>query len=271
MGVFKVSTLLILSLLVSTALAAATPVDQPNLQEINATQNFGAVIDITNISTEEYLAKTGIPAESFYSLPGYVTPNIESRVNDGSPDSLLTIPQTVEAYVVCDDDMKSWYETLMSHSVTWDDVYMWAWNILEGGDDFFWPQYEIEYNMGAGHYTNWSSTNSGDLAQLFNEGRNNFPKPSDCDVRVFMTGQLTGNIYGLGETPGNAFIIRVREPGSWPVANLWQHEASHNYNAPNHDPGLFDWCIMSYIWGPSTRDWCSSCHSTIYENRFRFG
>jgi hypothetical protein len=270
-AIFKISTLLILSLLVSTALAAATPVDQPNLQEILAAQNLGAVIDITHMTTEEYLAKTGTTIEGFYSIPGHVTPNIESRADGESQESLLTIPQTVEAYVVCDDDMKLWYETLVGHSVTWDDVYMWAWNILEGGDDPFWPQYEIEYNMGAGHYTNWYSTNYGNLYQIFDEGRTNFPKPSDCDVRVFMTGQLTGNIYGLGEKPGNAFIIRVRETGSWPLANLWQHEASHNYDAPDHDPGLFDWCVMSYTWGPWTRDWCGSCHSTIYTNRYRFG
>lgn len=79
----------------------------PTYKDNLAAQNLGAVIDITHMTTEEYLAKTGTTIEVFYLLPGHITPNIEYGADDESQESLLTIPQTVEAYVVCDDDMKS--------------------------------------------------------------------------------------------------------------------------------------------------------------------
>jgi len=270
--------LLLLSLLVGTSSAAGfQAVDQVGQQEIVA---FKLNRDAVNMSLDEYLVKMDMSIEEFYSLPGFATPNIESKPDCKSQSMqskstqytmLSSGPEEVQAWVVCDDDMKSWYEELVGHSVTWDDVFMWAWNILEGGDDPFWPEFEIEYTMGAGHYTSWISTNSGNIYQLFDEGRSNHPKPGDCDVGIYMTGQVTGDYLGLSEQGGDDFIIRVRDTGIMPLANLWQHEASHNFGAPDHNPGWFDFCIMSYTWAFYVRSWCGSCHSTIYSNRFHFG
>jgi hypothetical protein len=256
-------------MLVSPVLAVTASLEQQDVQ-----QNSQDIIDVTdysdtNMTTEEYLNATGMTLESFYSIPGHVSFNVESQDLDRSQNSLLSTPQTVQAYVVVDNAAKLWLEYIQGHPVTWDDVYMWAYTILEGGDDPFWPQYGIDYNML--HYTNWSSTDTTSLATLFDEGRNSFPMPSDCDVRIFMTGRPTGADNGKSEVLGSAFIMKVRQPGMWPLANLWQHDASHNYYAPDHIDGLLDYCVMSYTWGPSTRDWCSSCYTTMYSNRLHFG
>jgi hypothetical protein len=269
----SLSLLLFLSLLFSPALAVTTSSEQQNVQQNS--QDITDAIDAidyfdTNMTTEEILAATGMTLESFYSIPGHVSFNVESRDLDKSQNSLLSTPQTVQVYVVVDEDAKLWYEYIQGHLVTWDDVYMWAYNILEGGDDFFWPQYEIDYNMHA--YTNWDSPDSTSLSVIFEEGKNTITKPSDCDVRFFITGHNTDMLgpRGISEMLGDDFIIKVRDP-TVPMANLFQHEASHNYGAPDHDPGLLDWCVQSYAWIQSTRDWCSSCHTTMYSNRFHFG
>jgi hypothetical protein len=257
-------------MLVSPVLAATASSEQQDGQQNS--QDKSDIIDYiyTNMTTEEYLAATGMTLEEFYSLPGNGSLNVESQ-DGGSRNSLLSTPETVQAYVIVDDAMKAWYEYLVGHTVTWDDVYMWAYNILENGDDPFWSQYEIDYNMH--DYTHWHSTEATSMAAIFNEGRNTISKPSDCDVRIFLTGQHPNPLVdanGIGERPGNAFILTVREP-TCPVANLWQHEASHNYDVIDHDPGLLDVCVMSYAWIRLTRDWCSSSYTTLYSNRFHFG
>ena len=53
------------------------------------------------------------------AVPGYFTANeyfSELDVN----------PQQIQAYVVCDDDMKVHYEQIVGHSVPWDTIFMWA-------------------------------------------------------------------------------------------------------------------------------------------------
>jgi hypothetical protein len=174
--------------------------------------------------------------------------------------------------IIVDDDMKAHYEAIIGTSVTWSDVYEWANNILEAGDDPFDSEFDIPFITV--EYRQWNSP-AGTAEQLLAWGQQAFPKPSHIDVTVIMTGQDLFPVGGVAERMGDAFLISTKA-GNYlmPLANLWQHEASHLYDAPDHADfweALFTYCIMSYIWALVTRSWHSDCWQTIYENRFRFG
>lgn len=177
--------------------------------------------------------------------------------------------------IVVDDDMKAHYEAIIGTTVTWNAVYEWANNILEGGDDPFWSWFEIDFVTR--EYRQWNSP-SNTLLNLLSLGQQAFPKPAGIDVTVIMTGQIEGGLtppLGWSEVLGDAFVMSTRAANYlMPLFNLWQHEASHLYGAPDHADfwsALWTVCIMSYIWAPATRSWCSGCSSTIYSNRLRFG
>ncbi|MCL1977754.1 MAG: hypothetical protein FWG55_06630, partial [Candidatus Bathyarchaeota archaeon] len=73
--------------------------------------------------------------------------------------------------------------------------------------------------------------------------------------------------------PGNHFLMTVNPPGTLPLANLFQHEASHLFGCYDNDPGLTDICIMSYTWIGATRNYCKSgydCYNVMMTNRYRF-
>jgi hypothetical protein len=190
----------------------------------------------------------------------------EQKVNtEKSYAPLSTVVVTVK--IIWDDNLWAYYDSLVGHHANpYTEVTPWVASILEDGDDPFESTFDIDYHASLFAY--WQSTESGDMFQLFDEGRANFGA-SGCDVRVFMTGQYCGGVCGLSEYPGNAFIMTVNTDAI-PWANLWQHEASHNYGAPDHIPGYYDYCIMSYYWAPSIRDWCNGCGTIINNNRLQF-
>jgi hypothetical protein len=201
-------------------------------------------------------------------LPGYYTP----QEHVPSKSMLLSDPAPVEAYVVCDDDMFTQMQEIywwrFWQPVTWDEVYMWAWNILEGGDDPFETNFQIDFKMEAGHYTNWDSA-PGTLYQLYYWGIGNFSSAQEstgCQVLVIMSGQSDPDAGGWGG--GDTFIIGTRNS---PQANLVQHEASHLYGCPDHTVPPEPNCVMSYDYTYSTRAWCASCTATISANRYTFG
>jgi len=219
-------------------------------------------------------------------LPGYFMPNVEptSSVFSGLQGKsiqtfmLTSNPSPIQVYVVCDAEMKTRMEINLKHPVTWDDVYMWAWNILEGGDDPFWSYYGIDFNMF--RYSNWISP-AQPFNQLLYTVQSAKPKPADCDIEVLMTGRNDGPILGMCEgwptQPGqkfpNTFLMTVNTwfvMPPYPSANNWQHEASHLFHAPDHNPGLFDFDIMSYFWSWTYRNWCGTCVTAMTPNLHRF-
>lgn len=177
--------------------------------------------------------------------------------------------------IIVDDDMKSYYESIDGWSVSWSEIYDWAGNILETGDDPFWSSFEIDFVTK--EYRQWNSPSST-LLSLLSLGQQAFPKPAGIDMTVIMTGQIKRGIslpLSWAELLGDAFIMTVRAADYLvPVANVLQHEASHLYGTLDQSDwwsALTTWCIMSCIWMPVTKSWHSDCSSTIYLNRLCFG
>jgi len=167
--------------------------------------------------------------------------------------------------IVIDDDARAFFGNVFD----WNGMFNWANSIMEDGDNPFWDWYGIDYIAAEGRI--WESP-QGSLTQLLGWACDAFPRSPDVEVTYVLTGQFDSSSLGRGYQPGDAFIISV-----WgavfgvPLANLWQHEASHNYDVGDHDPGLLDFCIMSYTWDPFIRLWCSGCFNTLNQNKFRFG
>jgi len=214
--------------------------------------------------------------EELLGLPGYVTVAEEPveilGIPPGPPDGGTPMPAPVYTMIIIDDDAETYIEHAMSKfgpvDFSWNDLCNWANRILEDGDDPFESLFNI--NFVASQYQYWYSP-SGSLADLLYEGQNAFPKPAGIDVTFILTGQAEGTIAGRSDC-NDAFIVTATAAAAFcPLVNVWQHEASHLYNCPDHDPGFFTWCIMSYTWGMVTRNWCNECTLQIACNKYRFG
>jgi len=215
--------------------------------------------------------RSALSPEELLAFPGYVMVREESIPRDGE----VKVTQTsapVDTMIIVDDDAKSYMEAFFHTPIPWSAVYDWAYNLLEGGDDPFNDWFSIDFV--ASQYRSWNSP-SGSLTQLLQWGQQAFPKPVGIDVTFILTGQNTLPEGGRSEVLGDAFIM-----SAWagyygnPLVNVWQHEASHLYHAPDHS----DWwsaittvCIMSYFWCPYTRNWCGGCSSEITSHKYRFG
>jgi hypothetical protein len=200
--------------------------------------------------------KQKMSSEGFYSPPAY--------------DSTVVV--TVK--IIWDDDLWAYYNNMVGHVANpYTEVTPWLISILEDGDDPFESTFDIDYQASLFAYWSNSPPDCGGLVQLFNIGKQSFSK-SGCDVRVFMTAIDFGNEWGYSELPdndgGDDFIMRVDTDGVIPRANLWQHEASHNYGSDDHLWGENNYCIMSYTWAHLYRNWCDSCGPPIAYNRMKF-
>ncbi len=177
---------------------------------------------------------------------------------DGDP------PVTVSARVVTDDDLLSLYQSIVGYPANWYQmINYWVSQIVEDGDDPFESGFTIDFTFV---YSTWTSPDTGgNLAELFYAALEECPKPATYDVAIYITGQYTNDALGWCWPDGNAFIMTANT-AYVPLANLWQHEASHLFYAPDH----LEYCIMSYYWAPQTRYWCAGCEGTINGNRLRY-
>ena len=74
---------------------------------------------------------------------------------------------------------------------------------------------------------------------------------------------------GWSEEDGDAWFMKHQLSADWDW-HLAQHEASHNYFCQDH--GYFGPdCIMTYTYMMITDSWCSSCATTIENNKNHFG
>jgi hypothetical protein len=265
--VFTIGIMFLCLLLIvpSIAISQATFSSENRIitEKIHVTPSLKADRDFTYLPYNETLY-----AELM--LPGYYTPQDWT-----APDSvLLTDPVPVQAYVICDDDMFTHMQEIYWwrwwQPVTWDEVFMWAWNILEGGDDPLETNFQIDFRMEAGHYTSWNSPSTNSLNDIFwwaNETFTDDMINASCDVLVVMSGISDSSVVGLNLYEELALRTRYE-----PQANTFQHEASHFYNCPDNQCSAGSHCIMTYTYfWQQHRDWCSDCTSRISTARYRFG
>lgn len=84
---------------------------------------------------------------------------------------------------------------------------------------------------------------------------------------AIFTDQSTDH-RGWSEPLGDAWIMKHQISADWDW-HLAQHEASHNYDCPDHGyTGPV--CIMTYANMMITANWCVDCDQTIETNRNHF-
>jgi hypothetical protein len=135
--------------------------------------------------------KATMSKEELYALqaiPGYFKPQQVSV--PGGQQMLLTNPQPVKAVVCVDEEMRAvladrlW---LPYESVSWEQVYDWAGNILEGGDDYLEIPFGIDIQMTIS--THWDTPDNLDIYGLLYLIDDVDPRDVGCDIIVLMTGQ----------------------------------------------------------------------------------
>jgi len=209
-------------------------------------------------------------------LPGYFTPNQMSieviTDNIGGQMLLDETTHVVKTIVIIDEEAYYYYVCNEPWFATWEGCCAWANNILEGGDDYLEIPFGIDFQAQSQYYCYWETPDYMDYYDLLDEIDGVDPTGVSCDVIVLMTGQSGGSIVGLANRMGHHFLMNAAASG-WPyyipVANLFQHEASHLYDCSDHG---YDqtYCIMSYTYQWQTRGYCTGCTTQINLNCARF-
>lgn len=220
--------------------------------------------------------KTKMTKAQIYELqavPGYFEPQQVSIPSD--QQMLQTNPLPVLAVVTVDEDMREELSRRLGmwpNLCSWQQVYDWAWNIIEGGDDFLETTFGIDIQPTV--YCNWETPDNWNYYDLLYAIDDVDPRGVGCDTIALLTAQQDVNVDGLAWCPcpgtpmGGRHLVMDCTVGL--PANLFQHEQTHNFGP--HDHG-WDWgiyCIMSYAYTYWTRGYCDPCTTNINEHRFRY-
>jgi hypothetical protein len=191
--------------------------------------------------------------------------------------------------------MKSIYESNIEseeqypipYTATWQEVYAWGESIVEAGCGPFKSDFNISYQVTMYKHWNPPQESLADLlksAQFASSGLWNgenwtqFRQTTYVDDLCIITGEYDPSCIGISLQPGYAFVVSVCG-APIPLANVWQHEASHNYGCPDHydpnnplDPVNWINCIMCYDYEflTGTRTWCNGCRAIIQDNINQF-
>jgi hypothetical protein len=211
--------------------------------------------------------RASMSQEEWYELlclPGYFTPKQTSLSEIAEQEQTTrTNPQPVQAIISIDAEMWAYYCSITYGPYFWESCCAWANNILEAGDDILEMGYGIDFRSHT--YVYWDTPDNLNYFQLLDIVKSIDPTTIGADVMIVMSGQDSGNIAGAVEPVYR--LHGIMNVLCSPNANLFQHEVSHMYWCPDH-PYVPKECNMCDCFG--TRTYCSSCHSTLNTNRFRF-
>ncbi|WP_440948439.1 zinc-dependent metalloprotease [Methanosarcina sp. T3] len=190
-----------------------------------------------------------------------VIENFTSRNISQQPSTKATTTiNTVNVWVVADEE---YWSTFGSNWPTQ------AYNTIENADNAFYSDHNIDFVIGK--YSTWDSDDStSNCTLLLQEVQSETGWNSDhqgMDMLAVFSNQGMDN-RGMSERRGDAWIMKHQITSGWDW-HLAQHEASHNYDCPDHDY-LGPECIMTYTFMMSLDNWCSSCDSVIETNRNHF-
>lgn len=206
-------------------------------------------------------------------VPGYYTP----RQISAQKSILLNNPQPILAVVIVDDEMREQRANQLGYSnpedCPWSEVYAWAYNILESGDDALETNYGIDIQLTIA--SNWETPDNLDYYALLYLIDDIDPRTVGCDILMLMTGQQMWGIDGLAwiyGTPGAPMDARhfLMDCTVSLPANLFQHESSHLFGCLDHGWDPFNLCCMSSAYLYFTRGWCGGCQTILTANRARY-
>lgn len=206
-----------------------------------------------------------LPANYPEDIKKIIVGNISSKaVNLQSSIAQTTATNTVNVWIIADEEYRSTFGS------DWQTK---AYNTIEGADDAFDNDHSI--NFVVGKYSTWDSTDSENsssalLAEAQNESGWN-SNHQGMDMLAIFTDQSMdkrGRSEAMDHNGGDAWIMKHQITSGWDW-HLAQHEASHNYNCPDHGyTGPV--CIMTYANMMTTANWCVDCDQTIETNRNHF-
>jgi hypothetical protein len=148
-----------------------------------------------------------------------------------------------------------------------------AHNTIENADNAFYSNHSIDFVVGK--YSTWGSYDSTDNSSiLLSEAQSETGWNSNhqgMDMLAIFTNQNMdhrGRSESMNYNGGDAWIMKHQITSGWDW-HLAQHEASHNYNCPDHGyTGPI--CIMTYVNMMDEENWCVNCDQTIETNRNHF-
>jgi hypothetical protein len=181
-------------------------------------------------------------------------PAIEIAELDTGEDANLTTKTSyyISVLVTADEEYRSKFPNWKTKT----------YNLLENIDDYFIEKFGIDFVVT--RFEQYYSDNSlSDARDLFSDVKSKVNK-NDANIMIAFSAQYSGSIGGKAELCGDDVIIFYNPWHSWfSEDNVIQHELSHLFNAPDHNPGYFDWCVMSYFWCSFTHSWCDDCYHRI--------
>ncbi len=144
-----------------------------------------------------------------------------------------------------------------------------AYDTIEAADEAFGNDHDINFIVNK--YSTWESNDNEDSSQTLQDDAESdmgwWSDKQGCDMMAIFTNQGMDH-RGMSEFLGDAWIMKHQGVFNWDW-HLAQHEASHNYDCPDHGY-LGPYCIMTYNSMFSTDDWCTDCDNTIETNRYHF-
>ena len=181
-------------------------------------------------------------------------------INTDQQVSILQTAKTVNVWIVADEEYRSHFGS------NWQTK---AYNTIESADNAFIRDHNINFNVGK--YSEWDSDDTVHDSSLLDEAQSESGWNTDkqgMNMLAIFTNQQTDS-RGWAESLGDAWIMKHQISANWDW-HLAQHEASHNYGAPDHGY-LGAYCIMTYTYMMSTDTWDDECNQIINANRDHFG
>ncbi|AKB23853.1 hypothetical protein MSMTP_0384 [Methanosarcina sp. MTP4] len=222
-------------------------------------------LKIKSVQIENLDDLENLPTNYPENIKKVITENFTSKyISQQSPTMQTTMTNTVNVWIVADEEYRDTFGS------NWQTQ---AYNTIENADDAFYSDHSI--NFVVGKYSTWDSTDSTDnssvlLAEAQSEtGWNS--NQQGMDMLAIFTDQSMdhrGRSESMNYNGGDAWIMKHQITSGWDW-HLAQHEASHNYNCPDHGYAG-PTCIMTYTFMMTTDNWCSGCDQTIEANRNHF-
>lgn len=198
--------------------------------------------------------------EDLENLPANYPEDIKKIIVGNISSAQKTTTNTVNVWIVADEEYRSTYGS------NWKNQ---AYYTIECADDAFYSDHNINFVVGKN--STWDSNDSQTSSSLLlaeaqsESGWNS--NHQGMDMLAIFTDQSMDN-RGRSEMLGDAWIMKHQITSGWDW-HLAQHEASHNYNCPDHGyTGPI--CIMTYANMMDEENWCVNCDQTIETNRNHF-
>ena len=197
-------------------------------------------------------------------IQNFTSNDLAGTKNADQQASITQTPKTVNVWIVADEEYRSYF------GINWKTE---AYNTIESADNAFIRDHNINFEVGK--YSEWDSDDAVHNWTLLDEAQEESgwnTNKQGMNMMAIFTNQETDNrgwSESLDDDGGDAWLMKHQISANWDW-HLAQHEASHNYDAPDHGYSG-PYCIMTFTYMMVTDTWHDECDQTIETNRNHFG